>query len=105
MKIVSAIALASAMTAFAAGTAIAADEAAGKQLYGSSCASCHGMNGEGQGMFPKLAGHSADEIVADLKAYKAGEKTGANAAMMAPMAAGLSDADMANLGAYIATLK
>ncbi|MFW6343061.1 MAG: c-type cytochrome, partial [Halothiobacillaceae bacterium] len=52
MKIVSAIALASAMTAFAAGTAIAADEAAGKQLYGSSCASCHGMNGEGQGMFP-----------------------------------------------------
>ncbi|MGC9458004.1 MAG: c-type cytochrome [Halothiobacillaceae bacterium] len=84
--------------------AASGDVAAGQQKYQAQCASCHGMNGEGQGMFPKLAGQSAEQIVASLKAYKAGEKTGANAAMMAPMAAGLSDADMANLGAYISGL-
>ncbi|MFP4294534.1 MAG: c-type cytochrome [Halothiobacillaceae bacterium] len=85
-------------------SAASGDVAAGQQKYQAQCASCHGMQGEGQGMFPKLAGHSAEEIVADLKAYKAGEKTGANAAMMVPMAAGLSDADMADLGAFISGL-
>ena len=41
-------------SAFAAG-----DVAAGKAKYQSICASCHGMNGEGMGIFPKLAGNAA----------------------------------------------
>lgn len=86
--------------AFAAG-----DAAAGKSTFGSSCASCHGMNGEGAGIFPKLAGLTADDAAAKLKKYKAGEQVGPNTAMMAPMASGLSDADIENLAAHIATLK
>jgi cytochrome c553 len=86
--------------AFAAG-----DAAAGKSKYASNCASCHGMNGEGAGIFPKLAGKPADEVASKLAAYKAGKQVGPNTAMMAPMAAGLSDADIANLAAHIATLK
>lgn len=87
-------------SAFAAG-----DAAAGKSKFASSCASCHGANGEGAGIFPKLAGKTADDATAKLTAYKAGKTVGANTAMMAPMAAGLSDADIANLAAHIATLK
>jgi cytochrome c oxidase subunit 2 len=30
--------------------------AKGKQVYGASCAACHGPNGEGVGPFPKMAG-------------------------------------------------
>ncbi|UCH54405.1 MAG: cytochrome c oxidase subunit II [Pseudomonadota bacterium] len=30
--------------------------AKGKQVYGSTCAACHGPNGEGVGPFPKIAG-------------------------------------------------
>ncbi|MEW6446456.1 MAG: c-type cytochrome, partial [Pseudomonadota bacterium] len=84
--------------AFAAG-----DAAAGKAKYGSICASCHGMNGEGAGIFPKLAGKT--DAAAKLKDYKAGKQVGPNTAMMAPQAAGLSDADIENLAAHIATLK
>ncbi len=105
MKIVSAVALTAALTALSGVALAAGDAAAGKTLYGGSCASCHGMSAEGQGIFPKLAGHAVDDTVAKLKKYKAGEQVGANTAMMAPMAAGLSDADMANVAAYLATLK
>jgi Cytochrome c553 len=96
----------SAAVALLSGSAFAAgDVAAGKAKFGAVCASCHGMNGEGMGIFPKLAGHAADKTVALLKDYKAGKTVGANTAMMAPQAAGLSDADIDNLAAYIATLK
>lgn len=80
------------------------DAEAGKAKFTSSCASCHGMNGEGQGMFPKLAGHAADKTSELLKKYRAGEQVGPNSAMMAPIAGPLSDADIANLAAYIAKI-
>ncbi|OYY73428.1 MAG: cytochrome C [Gammaproteobacteria bacterium 28-57-27] len=96
----------SAAIALMSGSAFAAgDAAAGKAKFGSICASCHGMNGEGMGIFPKLSGKPADKTAALLKDYKAGKTVGANTAMMAPQAASLSDADIDNLAAYIATLK
>lgn len=103
MKTVVALTAAIAMMsgpAFAAG-----DAAAGKSKYSSICASCHGANGEGAGIFPKLTGLSAADAAGKLKKYKAGEQVGPNTAMMAPMATGLSDDDIANLAAHIATLK
>ncbi len=103
MKTVVALTAALALTsgaAFAAG-----DAAAGKSKYTSICASCHGMNGEGAGIFPKLAGQAEADISTKLKKYRAGEQVGPNTSMMAPMASGLSDADIDNLAAYIATLK
>lgn len=75
----------------------AGDAQAGKSKA-AMCSSCHGANGIGtSGMFPNLAGQHADYIVKQLKAFKSGERANA---MMAPMATGLSDQDMADIGAY-----
>jgi cytochrome c553 len=112
MKKLTAIAFASGL-AVACGPALAADVDAGKTLYVQSCASCHGQQAQGQGMFPKLAGRSAEHIATALSHYKNGEQDalkkmgdlgGPNFPIMAPNAAGLSEEDMENLGAYIASL-
>lgn len=79
------------------------DAAAGQAKY-ATCAACHGAKGEGAGMFPKLAGAPADKTADLLKKYRAGETVGANTAMMAPNAKALSDADIDNLAAYIASM-
>ena len=113
MKKLTAIAFASGL-AVASAQAMAADTTAGKKLYEQSCASCHGMKAEGQGMFPKLAGKSAERISTALTHYKNGDQAalkemdgnlgGSNYAIMAPNAAGLSQSDIENLGAYIGGL-
>ncbi len=90
-----------AATAPAAGGA--GDVAAGQALF-ATCAACHGAKGEGAGMFPKLAGLSADKAAELLKKYRAGETVGANTAMMAPNAKALTDANITDLGAFIASL-
>ena len=88
--------LAVAVPAYAAG-----DAAAGKAKAGS-CAMCHGPNGEGTQMAPKLAGKSAADFVQALKDYASGKRDNA---MMKSQAASLSPADMDNLAAYYASLK
>lgn len=81
----------------------AGDAEAGANRYGA-CASCHGPQGQGMGIFPKISDQSADYIADRLKAYRAGEMVGPNSPLMIPQAMGLSDEDIANLAAYIATL-
>ena len=68
------------------------------------CAGCHGPTGAGNAAlkYPKLAGLQAGYVVEQLRAFKNGSRE--NATMKA-MTAGLSDADIANLGAYVETLK
>ncbi|SFR63239.1 c-type cytochrome [Thiomicrospira sp. ALE5] len=80
----------------------AGDVAAGQAAY-STCMGCHGMQGQG-GVGPAVAGRDAGELAELMKKYRAGEQVGPMTAMMAPMAAGLSDADIANLSAYMASL-
>ena len=73
---------------------------AGKAKSGM-CAACHGANGLNPSpTFPDLAGQHADYIAKQLKNFKDGSRTDA---MMAPMAAGLSDQEMADLGAFFAS--
>ena len=101
---VAAIALAASM-----GSAVAGDAAAGK-AKSATCVACHGPNGITPPAmanlgYPNLAGQNAKYIVNQLKAFKNGTRTGGQTAVMAPMAMPLTDADMANLGAYYESLK
>ncbi|MEQ9021259.1 MAG: cytochrome c [Pseudomonadales bacterium] len=80
------------------------DAEAGKNKAGV-CASCHGVNGIGIApMYPNLAGQKAAYLEVAIKAYRDGQRSGGNAAMMAPMVANLSDQDIADLAAYSANL-
>ena len=63
---------------------------------------CHGANGISQiPMYPNLAGQKEQYLAIQLKAFRAGERKNM---VMAPMVAGLSDADIENLAAYYASL-
>ena len=81
----------------------AADIQAGQSKYQNTCASCHGAQGQGQAIFPALAGKEADYLADLLERYRAGEEVGDNTALMRPQAQSLSDDDIANLSSYIAT--
>lgn len=88
---------------FGAVAQAAGDAAAGKATFQSTCVGCHGASAEG-GVGPKLAGRKAAYIVEKLQAYKAGKQIGPMTSMMAPMAGGLTDAQMNNIGTYLSTL-
>ncbi len=85
-----------------AGAAQAAGDAAAGKAKATSCAMCHGPNGEGTKMGPKLAGEDAAKFIAAMNDFKSGKRDNA---MMKAQAAHLSADDMANLAAYYASLK
>src|SRR5690554_4719998 len=67
------------------------------------CAACHGMDGNSLvPLFPKLAGQHPTYIAKQLAAFKAGERKDET---MAPMAAPLSEQDVADLAAYFSGQK
>lgn len=90
----------------AAGSLHAADAAAG-QAKSAVCVACHGVNGNAPIMdtYPKIGGQNAAYLEASIKAYKNGERTGANAALMTPMIAALTDADIADIAAYFSSVE
>lgn len=98
LAVVTALTLtASANFAFAAG-----DAAAGKSKA-ATCAGCHGPKGISMTpMYPNLAGQKGAYIAKQLKAFKEGTRVEPT---MKAMTAALSDADMANLGAYYEGMK
>lgn len=85
------------------GAAAAADVAAGRVKF-AVCAGCHGPTGAGNPAlkYPRLAGRDAAFVAGQLRAFKSGARD--NPTMKA-MTAGLSEADMDNLAAFVATLK
>ena len=83
--------------------AVAQDLSAGKAHYQDVCKNCHGARAQGMASFPKLAGRNAEYLEKRLKQYRAGEKVGANTAIMKPNAVNLSDKDIADIAAYIAS--
>ncbi|MFG1488002.1 cytochrome c [Oceanospirillum sp. HFRX-1_2] len=103
MKKLLAVAGIVAMTA--SGSALAAGDAAAGKTKAAVCAACHGANGVSMvPMYPNLAGQKAQYLENALKAYKAGQRGGATAALMTPQAANLSDQDIADLAAYFSSL-
>ena len=70
------------------------------------CASCHGEDLKGMGdMFPPLAGRSPTATARQLYDFKSGTRDGRNAAAMKPVVANLTDQDIVDLTAYIASLQ
>lgn len=97
LTLLSAIALAT-----AANVASAGDAAAGK-AKAATCAGCHGANGiSAVPAYPNLAGQQEAYLVSSLKGFRDGTRVNAT---MGAMAKPLSDADIANLAAYYASLK
>jgi len=89
--------------AFAATAAQAADPAVGKTKYETTCVACHGANGISIApIYPNVSGQKEEYLVAQLKAFRDGGRPNA---IMAPMAKGLTDTDIANISAYLSTLK
>ena len=67
----------------------------------AGCAACHGNEGQGMGMFPKLAGQNSDYISQRLYAYKNNETIGNMSSTMWAQAGMLSDSDIATLSQFI----
>ena len=91
------------MNAFASGD-VAKGEALTKKY---NCASCHGADFKSpiDPSYPKLAGQYPDYLVHALTAYQRGGKAwGRNNPIMAGMAAPLTDADKADIAAYLSSL-
>ncbi len=83
------------------GQVMAADAAAGKVKAGA-CAGCHGPDGTSfMPTYPNLKGQKAAYLVKQLKDFKSGARKGP---IMAGQSAALSDADMANIGAFYESL-
>ncbi len=90
-----------AAAALVAATAHAGDIEAGK-AKSAVCAACHGSTGiSPTPIWPNLAGQKEQYLVAQITAFRDGTRKNAQ---MAPMVAGLSDDDIANLSAYYASL-
>ena len=67
----------------------------------AGCAACHGQEGQGMAVFPKLAGQSQSYIVDRLNAYRNRETVGAMSSTMWGQAEMLSDSDIELLGEFI----
>jgi cytochrome c553 len=71
------------------------------QAKSTPCIACHGVDGNSSNpQWPNLAGQHAQYIVKQLQGFKSGARKDP---LMSPMAAGLSDADMADLAAYFSS--
>jgi cytochrome c553 len=85
-----------------AGSAFAAGDVAAGKARATACAACHGPEGKPvAGVFPALAGQSADYLMRQLHNFKSGARQND---IMKAQAAGLSDRDIQNLAAYFSSL-
>ena len=95
--------MALAIVALCSGAAQANDQ---QELYTKSlaatCANCHGTNGKSikDGVLPSLAGMKADDLVAQMLAFKSGTR---EATIMHQIAKGFSDEQTRLLAAYFAS--
>ncbi len=80
----------------------AAGDAAVGKAKSALCAACHGAEGVSPNdLWPNLAGQKPGYIIKQIKAFKDGSRKDP---MMSPMAAPLSDEDIAHLAAYFSSL-
>ena len=84
-----------------AGSACAADLAAGKAKAQEVCQACHGMDGLSSvnAEYPKIGGQHRDYLAKALRDYKSGVRKNP---IMGAMAQPLTAADIENMAAYYA---
>jgi len=101
MKLFSTVVLVSAIAM--SGQAVAGDVAAGKSAFAAKgCIGCHGAGGVSVvPAYPSLKGKDEAFVKQNLTEFRSGKRQ--NPTMNA-MAAGLKDADIENLAAYIGSL-
>jgi cytochrome c553 len=88
--------------ALAATSVQAADIAAGKAKVEAVCSACHGIDGNSIAPdFPRLAGQHPKYLAKALRDYRSGKRKNA---IMAPMAATLTPAEMEDVIAYYSSL-
>lgn len=88
-----------------AGGVHAQDAAKAQQIAGQVCAACHAADGNSVAVAnPKIAGQIPEYLHKQLADFKGqgGKKPVRESAIMTPMVANLSDADMKNLAAFYA---
>lgn len=91
------------LTLMFAGTSLAAGNAAAGKSKAAVCAGCHGMDGHSSNdLWPNLAGQKKGYLVAQIKAFRDGDRV---SDMMKPMVANLSDQDIEDLAAFYTKLK
>jgi cytochrome subunit of sulfide dehydrogenase len=71
-------------------------------LIAQSCAGCHGQAGAGVGAVPEIAGIDPERFVRIWAEFRANERP---ATIMGRIARGYTDAEVAELAAYFASLK
>lgn len=97
--------LAISMMILSAQATAAGDIEAGKAKAGV-CMACHGADGIAMiPGYPNLKGQNEQYLVSSIKAYQTNQRQGGLSAVMKAQADLLSDADIANLAAYYASLK
>jgi cytochrome c553 len=80
----------------------AADDSVARSLA-ATCANCHGTEGRAATHdIPGLAGMPRDKIVAEMKAFRSGERP---ATVMHQLARGYTDAQIDRVAEYFATRK
>ena len=85
------------------GSAHAAGDAAAGKEKAVVCSACHGVDGNSiNPLWPNLAGQHAAYLAKQMRAFRSGERKDP---VMAPMATGLSDADIDDLAAFYAGQK
>lgn len=83
------------------------DIAAGKEMYTSQCAQCHGDRGEKKAynVSKPLNTMTFDDMVYAIREYDLGERTGGMTMLMKPYAAGLTEDKIKNISSYLQSLK
>ena len=78
---------------------------AGEQTQ--ACAACHGPSGRGNPLagYPSIQGQHATYVAAQLRAWKAGTRTGDQNQMMASIAARLSEDEIDAVASYVQGLR
>jgi cytochrome c553 len=89
----------------AAGIVPAQAQQADGPVLAMSCLNCHGPGGKSPGDIPSIAGKSEDFLKNAMVDFRDGKRSGNSATVMGRLAKGYSDAEIAAVAKYIATLK